>query len=301
MEDKSTIIPIYSPLDGVVDGHWTYHPDNGDPNARWCHDNNPRSWNSGWGHENLIHRRPKPNSLWNVKEVEKTAEIKDNFGFERFKVYLYASEEQTILSSSVEEINFPNSPDQETNEQSLKPINKKVGWRVTTTSLLPNGDWEPIFDSELFSKLEDATRCYDDNVKEYSLIAKVETKHYQDIKIYAEKIGYHKVEECCATCRWCHKKMHQEPHEVTIRHDKFMPDPKKHENRLVCTNYKLFAKRLTDIERPDFDALRIQPEVRPDCICNHFEKRLPPHDPKFPNHCYDQYGDDIQPRPPKLP
>ena len=71
------------------------------------------------------------------------------------------------------------------------------------TSLLVDGNWEPIFDSELFLNLDHASRCYEENVREYSMIAKVETRHFQDIKIYAEKIGYHRVEECCANCRWC--------------------------------------------------------------------------------------------------
>ena len=96
--EKETIIPIYSPLDGTVDGHWTYSPNNGDPSARWSHDNDPYHWNSNWGcRKDPLHRRPNP--LWNVKEIEKTAEIKDNFGFERFKVYLYASTEIIVPAS----------------------------------------------------------------------------------------------------------------------------------------------------------------------------------------------------------
>ena len=128
---------------------------------------------------------------------------------------------------------------------------------MTVTAFLPNEKWEPIFDSELFMKLEDASRCYVDNVKEYSLIAKVETKHYQDIKIYAEKIGYHRVEKCCANCRWCHRKMSGEPKPFLVRKDKFMPEPRHCKEQVVCTNYKIFAKRITDIEKPDFDEARI--------------------------------------------
>ena len=33
MEDRATIIPVYSPLDGVVDGQWTYSPNDGGPDA----------------------------------------------------------------------------------------------------------------------------------------------------------------------------------------------------------------------------------------------------------------------------
>ena len=296
MEDRATIIPVYSPLDGVVDGQWTYSPNDGGPDARWSRDCKPGCWNGGWGYPDSHRKRLSP--LWNVKEVEKTAEIKDNFGFERFKVYLYDSEETVVLSSDEDTVELPEDVSEAPQTES-QAESKRVGWRVTVTALLPNEKWEPIFDSELFIKLDDASRCYFENVKEYSLIAKVETKHYQDIKIYAEKIGYHRVEECCANCRWCHKKMTGQPQEMLVRNDKFMRDPKMIHQRLVCLNYKLFAKRLTDIERPDFDQLRVQPEVDPGCVCNHFEKRLPPHDPRFPNHCYDQYGEELPPRPPR--
>lgn len=193
-----------------------------------------------------------------MKEVEKTAEIRDNFGFDRFRVYLYASEESVVLSSDediVDEV-LPEEEKAEVSEPAVEK-SKRSGWRVSVTALLPTEKWELIFDSELFIKLDDASKCYDENVKEYSLIAKVETKHYQDIKIYAEKIGYHRVEECCANCRWCHKKMTGEPQRAIVRNDKFMRDPKLVHERLVCLNYKLFAKRLTDIEKPDFDALRV--------------------------------------------
>ena len=51
--------------------------------------------------------------------------------------------------------------------------------------------------------------------------------------------------------------MSGEPHHMLVKNDKFMRDPKMIRQRLVCLNYKLFAKRLIDIERPDFDQLRV--------------------------------------------
>lgn len=53
-----------------------------------------------------------------------------------------------------------------------------------------------------FGRLDIATRAYEDNVKKYSLIAQVETSRVDDIKIYADKIGYRPAAECCASCRW---------------------------------------------------------------------------------------------------
>lgn len=293
MEDSATTIPSYVPVDGKIDGHWTYSHNNGQPDTKWSVDSNPESWNGGLVHDCNCQR---PNPLWNVKEVEKTAEIRDNFGFDRFKVYLYSSEEQVVLAEDA-------NNEAGANTDTASPDNgskKSVGWRVTVTALLPTDKWEQIFDSELFQALADATKCYDENVREYSLIAKVESQHYQDIKIYAEKIGYRKVEECCGNCRWCHKKMTGEPDKMIVRNDKFMSDPKLMPPKLVCLNYKLFAKRITDVEAPDFDQLRVQPEIDPGCVCDHFEKRLPPNDPAFQNHCYDQYGEDLPAQPPKL-
>lgn len=38
MEDHATIIPAYSPLDGIADGHWTYHPNDGGRDVAWSDD-----------------------------------------------------------------------------------------------------------------------------------------------------------------------------------------------------------------------------------------------------------------------
>ena len=152
MEDRATIIPIYSPLDGVVDGRWTYSPDDGGPDARWARDSKPGCWNGGWEHHSRHHESPSPS--WNVKEVEKTAEIKDNFGFVRFKVYLYASEETVVLSSSEDTAELLEDV-VETQQPENESKRKRAGWRVTVTALLPDEKWEPIFDSELFIKLDE--------------------------------------------------------------------------------------------------------------------------------------------------
>lgn len=293
MEDSTTTISSYVPADGKISGQWTYTHNNGQPDTKWSVDSNPESWCGGWKDDCRCQR---PNPLWNVREVEKTAEIRDNFGFDRFKVYLYSSEEQIVLAENAANDEADANAEVVSRDNESK---KKVGWRVTVTTLLPTDKWEPIFDSELFFALADASKCYADNVREYSLIAKVETQHYQDIKIYAEKIGYHRVEKCCGNCRWCHKQMSKKPDKMTVRNDKFMIDLKPTPPKLICSNYKLFAKRITDVKAPDFDDLRIQPEIDPGCVCDHFEKKLAPNDPAFQNHCYDQYGEDLLTQPSK--
>lgn len=161
------------------------------------------------------------------------------------------------------------------------PPDDKKFFEVSTTSFMYNDEERIIFTSELFEKLEDAQACYDENIRRYSMIARVETLHYQDIRIYADKIGYKRIDKCCGNCRWCRMK-HIHPH-----HDHHLDRRHPHPAVFVCTNFKLFADRLSDIEKPDYDPTKIRPEVQLDCVCNSFEKRLPPNDPKFKNHCFD--------------
>lgn len=261
MQSKPEIIVPVSPLDNIFQ-HWH------DLEGTWVGD----YFHCRDGHR--FHKNP-----WNVAEVEKTAEIKDNFGFLRFKVYLYT----TMVQDQEDRL-------------------KKKAFEVSVTSFMYNNEEQTIFTSDPFVWLKDADLCYEDNLKRYSMIAKVETMHYQDIRIYAEKIGYHHVEKCCSNCRWCMMKHGPHHHRDVDPYYRPVPPaangPKRHKV-LVCTNYKLFAKRLTDIEKPGFDCLKIQPEVEGDFVCNSFEKRLPPNDPHFNNHCYDQYGDDLPPEVPR--
>jgi hypothetical protein len=44
---------------------------------------------------------------------------------------------------------------------------------------------------------------------------------------------------------------------MVVRRDKFHSDIKHLEPCVICTNYKIFAKRITDVEKPDFDVLKI--------------------------------------------
>lgn len=269
LERPEIIAPPRSPLDGIFDH---YNDLDGD-----------------WKGDYFIDRHSKKRfrgQPWNVAEVERTSEIKDNFGYLRFKVYLYAVHSNSALSSDV---GVPTSK-----------------YEVSTTSFMFNNEERTIFTSEQFASLRDAQKCYENNVKQYSMIARIETKHYEDIEIYADKIGYRRVDECCANCRWCQPKPFREDKDCSLEPvDGFgrrRPDgwpvprvPGHHgRKRVVCTNYKLFAKRLSDIDDPDFDQAKIRPEVDPGCVCNAFEKKLPPNDPGFHNHCYDQYGNELK-------
>ena len=73
MQDRPEIIVPYSPLDGIASSQRSCAPD------RRCHHHK---------HDRL------------VRETEKTAEIQDNFGFLRFKVYLYSSASNASVEQS---------------------------------------------------------------------------------------------------------------------------------------------------------------------------------------------------------
>lgn len=53
-----------------------------------------------------------------------------------------------------------------------------------------------------------ALNLYNEYVKTYTALIRAETRDFQDITIYKEKIGYKETKPaCCATCQWCRKKV----------------------------------------------------------------------------------------------
>ena len=134
----------------------------------------------------------------NVAEVEQTSEIRDNFGVLRFKV---------LLQRAFPQIDEPScsisSPNHWIGAPEIRKKDKRMhcGFEVVVISYMYDAEGTILVDDE-FDRLDIATRAYEDNVKKYSLIAQVETGRTDDIKIYADKIGYHLTTECCANCRW---------------------------------------------------------------------------------------------------
>lgn len=164
-------------------------------------------------HQQSHQHRPK---IRNVAEVEQTSEIRDNFGVMRFKV---------LLQRAFPQIDEPSCS---IDLEEFKDKRMHCGFEVVVISYMYDAEGTILVDDE-FGRLDIATRAYEDNVKKYSLIAQVETGRTDDIKIYADKIGYHLTTECCANCRWgCYKN-----------------------KKLVCSNWKQFAKRISDLQCPE--------------------------------------------------
>lgn len=162
-----------------------------------------------------------------VQETTKIAEIRDNFGQLRFKVFLI-----DMLDYYEEE------------------ICKDDNYRITVDSFC-YGPGPVTILKEYRRHFGEAYAFYLKCIDEYKHLALAETRDFQDIEIYADKIGYHKVDpKCCRNCKWS----------KCIQHHK-----------LVCMNNRLFyaarSKFIGDI----------QPEVAPDGICNYFDDRRPNH------------------------
>ena len=161
-----------------------------------------------------------------VQETSKTSEIRDNFGKVRFKVYLidmldYYDEKEDCDDRFV----------------------------VSVYSLCYSLDPYKILE-ETFNEPSDAYCFYNKCIENYKHIVQVETKDFQDIAIYAEKINYHKIDpDCCANCKYsrtceadkdcnCHSIPPYGPHHK----------PRK---RLICMNSRLFTIDNNEAENKD--------------------------------------------------
>ena len=99
----------------------------------------------------------------------------------------------------------------------------------------------------------EANELYEKCVKQYKHLAIAETRHFQDIKIYADKIGYHKIDpDCCKNCKWS---------KMVCRHSHHCYE----EQKFLCTNHKLFM-----LECCEDPKLMTEPIVQSDGICKHY-------------------------------
>lgn len=179
----------------------------------------------------FFHRLPE--SAY-VQETTKIAEIRDNFGKIRYKVFMID------LLDYYEEHEF----DQR--------------YRISVESYIYGIQPQTIL-VEFRKCFEEAYSFYNKCIQNYKELVIAETRDFQDIWIYADRIEYHKIDpECCATCKWSCKAM---------RNAKCVPCDIKHNKDLVCMNKNV----LVDSQRrlPD-----LQPRVDNDGICK-FYKRDP--------------------------
>lgn len=156
-----------------------------------------------------------------VQETTKIAEIRDNFGKLRFKVYL------------IDMFDYHTDTFYD------------VKYCITVESFC-YGLQPQIILKEFKQHFNEAYAFYLKCIDEYKYLVIAETRHFQDIKIYADKIDYHMIEpDCCKNCKWS-KHVHTR---LCPRDEKFfMPQ----NDKLVCINHKIFeishSIKIRDIE-----------------------------------------------------
>lgn len=146
-----------------------------------------------------------------VRESVKVAEIKDDFAMTRFKVILTDFDD------------FEIAPDHD----NLRDWDRSYQVEVMSYCYGPD---PLVLVSKTFDDHRVALSFFKQNVAIYTDLVKVETRHYQDIEIYRDRIDY-KIADCCASCKWAMKN----------------PDPRSRK-RIVCGNEDLFK-----LPRPDFN------------------------------------------------
>lgn len=172
-----------------------------------------------------------------------------------------------------------------------------LGFQVRVVHYWPNGqqdeDSNPMlqipedhFDPD-YKKME---KVFSICVQRYDSLVRAETKDFNDIDIYADKIGYEKTKpECCAFCRWCRKSRwhcgHGEPmlechnpkNQLDFNYMVDIPDfPSGH-----CHRYRDNWQKLPWMQEDPFKRMplrgdevldRIFPKVDPFGKCKNFEK-----------------------------
>ena len=188
-----------------------------------------------------------------TKETMKTTQIKDAFGNLRFEVQLKSTdlwlhERETVYEVQV--INFHYAPDP------LVILTKQT---------------------EVYGF---ALSFYDECVRNYTNLIKAETRDFQDISIYKDKIGYKLTcPKCCATCLWCRRRPLKKEFTFGATF------------KLECWNEKNSAAYDFDMKdgcRHEHDVhhrnghkhhLDIHPNVRPFGVCDNYELRTTPYVP----------------------
>lgn len=192
-----------------------------------------------------------------VKETCKVAEISDAFGQLRYKVQMTSFD---IVDDGKYELAYQ-----------VQVVNYFYGPEPLIIFEAPDVDEPPIKDINVANKI------YAECVKNYTMLVKAETRDFQDIDVYKERIQYRETcPECCATCRWCKSGLRN----VVI------------DRKLHCINPKNKIEFKTDIRPYDYRhnyiedhyghrvmpddhaTLDISPKVMPFGVCMNYEKAL---------------------------
>ena len=160
-----------------------------------------------------------------TQETTKVAELKDQFGNTRFKISL------TDYDNSC----YPQNDD-------LRTFDRYFQVTVLSYCFGEKLDDPIVLLEEDFTDINEAYTRFYGLVKQYRHLINVETKGWQDINMFADKINYHKIDpDCCLNCIWSR--------EITPENCP-ATEYKKHKGRLVCMNPKI-SKCLDDFEPYD--------------------------------------------------
>ena len=160
------------------------------------------------GHHEHEHFRNDPLT----RETTKVAELKDKFGNTRFKIAL----------TDFDNPEYPYIDDLQKWD---------TFFLVTVVSFCCNGkdrDNTIILYEERFEGFDEALKKFNELIEQYRVLLNAETKGWQDITAYSEKINFRKIDpDCCRNCIWAKPLPHQQ---------QLFSDWKKHHTRLVCMN-----------------------------------------------------------------
>lgn len=220
------------------------------------------------GHRHGPHNDPY------IKETTKVAEIKDRFMKTRYKVVL---------------TDFDDAPE---HDDLTRP---DTVFQVTAISF--NYDQPLEITHRDFRNYEDAVKFFSQTVDQLQALAKLDSRDAQDIRIYAEKTGYHRIDpDCCRNCKWAKP--------ADKRNCMFKEWRNRLRRKFFCMNSELYSKCMPDLvpdegqhdDYHDFAQTRwnvidITPEVDPDGICSGYERQsketppCPPPRPPMPPPC----------------
>jgi len=206
-----------------------------------------------------------------IKETTKVAEIKDRFMKTRYKVTLSETENAE-------------QPEQ-------KPV-----FRISAVSYCYEEPKE--ITRRDFDTYEESVRFFEDVKKRLGMLARLDSRDAEDIRIYADKIGYRRIDpDCCRNCKWAKP--------ADMRNCMFEEWRGRLRGKFFCMNSELYSEQLPDLD-PDegqhddfhdfsesrWHILNITPVVDPDGICDKgYERRqketppCPPPRPPMPPPC----------------
>jgi len=171
----------------------------------------------------------------------------------------------------------------------------KTVWVVKVLVPSPEGEEVTLYDS-WSDDYEIAAKDYRRNVETYENLVKSQCRHVDDISLYADRIGYRKMDipPCCWTCAYSFTQ-----ERMGHCHNVDWNGMAKGKMRCHCPDlFRLFSRDGVDVKdimdgRTDRNWLDVKPLVDPDGVCRNYRRREendipspiypPPHQPHSPH------------------